>query len=80
MTKARTNIIVYHIPICPFSQRLEILLALKGRQNDVHFEVVDITKSRDKRLLKLTHGTTELPELITGDCITTMPKVRVMGH
>ncbi len=22
--------IVYHIPVCPFSQRLEILLALKG--------------------------------------------------
>jgi len=80
MTKARTNIIVYQIPIFPFSQRLEIFLALKGRQNDVHFEVVDITKSPDKRLLKLTHCTTELPLLITGDCITTMPKVRVMGH
>lgn len=67
MTKTHTNITVYHIPICPFSQRLEILLTLKGRQNDVHFEVVDITKPRDKSLLKLTHGTTELPVLITDD-------------
>jgi glutathionyl-hydroquinone reductase len=37
---------VYHIPVCPFSQRLEILLALKGLRGAVDFHVVDITKPR----------------------------------
>ena len=38
-----TTLTVFHIPVCPFSQRLEILLALKGI-SDVHFEVIDITE------------------------------------
>jgi glutathione S-transferase len=28
---------VYHIPVCPFSQRLKVLLALKGVQDAVAF-------------------------------------------
>jgi glutathione S-transferase len=52
---------VYHIPVCPFSQRLEILLALKGLQDAVRFEVVDITRPRDPRLLALSGGSTALP-------------------
>jgi glutathione S-transferase len=55
--------IVYHIPVCPFSQRLEILLALRGQQDAVEFRVVDITKSRDPELLAKTQGTTALPIL-----------------
>ncbi|MFD1341546.1 glutathione S-transferase family protein [Litorisediminicola beolgyonensis] len=55
--------ILYHIPACPFSQRLEILLALKGRQDAVEMRVVDITKPRDPDLLKKTRGTTALPVL-----------------
>ena len=47
--------IVYHIPVCPFSQRLEILLALR----------VNITKPRDPALLAKTQGTTALPVLET---------------
>ena len=35
---------VYHIPVCPFCQRLEILLALKGLQDRVRFVVIDITQ------------------------------------
>lgn len=61
------NHIVYHIPVCPFSQRLEILLALRGRQDDVEFRVVDITKPRDPELLAKTRGTTALPILETPD-------------
>ncbi len=58
---------VYHIPVCPFSQRLEILLALRGQQDAVEFRVVDITKPRDPQLLAKTRGSTALPVLETGD-------------
>jgi glutathione S-transferase len=57
--------IVYHIPVCPFSQRLEILLALKDRRDAVEFRVVDITRPRDPELLALTRGTTALPVMQT---------------
>jgi len=53
--------IVHHIPVCPFCQRLEILLALKGQPNAVEFRVVDITRPRDPGLLARTRGTTALP-------------------
>lgn len=59
--------IVYHIPVCPFSQRLEILLALRGQQDTVEFRVVDITKPRNPELLAKTRGTTALPVLETPD-------------
>ncbi len=55
--------IVYHIPVCPFSQRLEILMTLKGLPDAVDFEVVDITRPRDPALLRKTRGTTALPVL-----------------
>ncbi|PWJ20235.1 glutathione S-transferase family protein [Jannaschia seohaensis] len=55
--------IVYHIPVCPFSQRLEILLEQRGRRDAVEFRVVDITKPRDPELLAKTRGTTALPVL-----------------
>ena len=61
MTPARP--IVHHIPVCPFSQRLEILLELKGRRDAVDFRVVDITRPRDPELLAKTRGTTALPVL-----------------
>jgi glutathione S-transferase len=53
--------IVHHIPVCPFSQRLEILLALKGLSERVEFRVVDITRPRDPELLAKTRGITALP-------------------
>jgi len=53
--------IVHHIPVCPFSQRLEILLALKGASGAVEFRTVDITVPRDPELLEKTRGTTALP-------------------
>jgi glutathione S-transferase len=56
---------VYQIPVCPFSQRLRILLELKGRPEAVRFEVVDISRPREPWLLELTRGTTALPVMRT---------------
>lgn len=58
-----TRPLVHHIPVCPFSQRLEILLALKDRREAVDFRVVDITRPRDPELLAKTRGSTALPVL-----------------
>lgn len=57
--------IIYHIPVCPFSQRIEILLELKGLRDAVEFRVVDITRPRDPSLRAKTQGTTALPILET---------------
>ena len=56
---------VFHIPVCPFCQRLEILLELKGRRHEIDFVVVDITKPRPEWLLAKMRGTTALPVLET---------------
>ena len=61
------DITVYHIPVCPFCQRLEILLALKGLPDRVRFVVIDITQPRPEWLLAKTRGTTALPVLETAD-------------
>lgn len=55
--------VIYHIPVCPFSQRVEIVLDLKGMRDAVDFQVVDITKPREAWLLEKTRGTTALPVL-----------------
>lgn len=62
-----TRPVVCHIPVCPFSQRLEILLALKGLTGAVDFHVVDITRPRPDWLLKRTGGTTAMPVLLLPD-------------
>jgi glutathione S-transferase len=61
LARAADRPILHHIPVCPFSQRLEILLELKGRRDAVDFEVVDITQPRSERILRLTGGSTALP-------------------
>lgn len=58
---------IYHIPVCPFCQRLDILLTLKGRRSEVDFQVIDITRPRPDWLLQKTRGTTALPVLETAD-------------
>jgi glutathione S-transferase len=58
---------VYHIPVCPFCQRLEILLTLKGRRDAIDFHVIDITQPRPAWLTERTRGTTALPVLETED-------------
>lgn len=58
---------LYHIPVCPFCQRLDILMTLKGQRGAVDFQVIDITQPRPDWLLQKTHGTTALPILETAD-------------
>ena len=60
-----TKLAVHHIPVCPFSQRVEILLELKGLRDAVRFEVVDITVPRSPELLAKSRGGTALPILET---------------
>ncbi|MHB1216428.1 MAG: glutathione S-transferase family protein [Thiobacillus sp.] len=62
-----THPTLYHIPVCPFCQRVEILLSLKGRRDEVDFRLVDITRPRPDWLLQKTRGTTALPVLETAD-------------
>lgn len=62
-----TDETVYHFPVCPFSQRLEILLSLKDRRSEVSFRVVDITQPRPDWLLRKTRGSTALPIMETAD-------------
>lgn len=63
MTLPSRKPVVHHIPVCPFSQRLEILLELKGLGDAVSFRVVDITRPRDPDLIERTRGSTALPVL-----------------
>ena len=55
--------VIYHIPVCPFSQRIEILLALKGMTDAVDFHVVDITQPRPDWIAAKTGGSVPLPVL-----------------
>lgn len=54
---------LHHIPVCPFCQRVEILMELKGRRDVLRSAVVDITKPREPHVLALTGGSTALPVL-----------------
>lgn len=58
---------VFHIPVCPFCQRLKILLELKGQPDAVRYQVVDVTVPRPPDLLRKTRGSTMLPVLETAD-------------
>lgn len=62
-----TQFTLHHIPVCPFSQRLEIQLTLKGLHDQVRFSVVDITKPRPPELQALMRNTTSLPVLVFED-------------
>lgn len=60
---------IYHIPGCPFSERVEIMLHLKGvAMKDVE---IDISKPRPDWLLAKSGGTTALPlvDLDNGETI-----------
>lgn len=80
MHAPRTKPVVYHIPVCPFSQRLEILLALKGLEGAVDFEKVDITKPRSDELLSKTRGSTALPVLETEDGLVIRESLVIMRY
>lgn len=57
------KLIMYHIPGCPFSERVEILLDLKGLHGVMGDMEIDISKPRPDWLLEKTRGTTALPAL-----------------
>jgi len=57
------KITMYHIPGCPFSERVELLLDLKGLAGIMDDMEIDISKPRPDWLLKKTRGTTSLPAL-----------------
>ena len=71
---------VYHIPVCPFSQRLEILLTLKGCRHLVDFHVVDITRPRPGWLIEKMHGTTALPVLETEEGGIIKESMVILGY
>jgi len=71
---------VYHIPVCPFSQRLEILLELKGLRKAVAFNVVDITQPRSPELLAKSRGSTALPILETEDGRVVKESLVILGY
>ncbi len=62
---------MYHIPGCPFSERVEILLELKGLKGLMADVEIDISKPRPDWLLRKTRGTTSLPamELDNGETL-----------
>jgi glutathione S-transferase len=62
-----SGITIYHIPVCPFSQRVKILLTLKGMKDRVNFHVVDVTEPRPDWLTAKTGGPVPLPVLETDD-------------
>ncbi len=62
MTNA-AELTMYHIPGCPFSERVEILLSLKGLTGLMADVEIDISKPRPEWLLRKTQGTTSLPAL-----------------
>ena len=59
--------VLHHIPVCPFCQRIEILLALKDLRAELAFNVIDITQPRPEWLLQKTGGSTALPVLVLND-------------
>jgi glutathione S-transferase len=58
--------IIYHFPGCPFSERVEILLNLKGLTKMIEDRELDISKPRPDWLLEKTGGSTALPVLDCG--------------
>jgi len=56
---------LYHFPGCPFSERVETLLALKGHEGALRDVIVDISAPRPGWLLEKTGGVSTLPALET---------------
>jgi glutathione S-transferase len=54
---------LYHIPGCPYSERVEILMALKGLEHLIDDQEIDISKPRPAWLLAKTGGASALPAL-----------------
>ena len=75
-----TKPIIYHIPVCPFSQRIQILLALKGIPDAIDFETVDITQPRNPSLLTKARGSSALPVLELEDGRILKESLVILGY
>lgn len=75
-----TKPIIYHIPVCPFSQRIQILLALKGIPDAIDFETVDITQPRASSLLAKARGSSALPVLELEDGRILKESLVILGY
>lgn len=58
--------ILYHFPGCPYSERVEIILNLKGLSGAIDDVELDLSKPRPDWLLEKTGGSTSLPVLDCG--------------
>jgi glutathione S-transferase len=57
---------LYHFPGCPYSERVEILLHLKGLAGEIEDVEFDLSQPRPDWLLHKTGGSTALPVLDCG--------------
>jgi glutathione S-transferase len=57
---------LYHFPGCPYSERVEVLLQLKGLAGVIDDVEIDLSKPRPEWLLQKTGGSTSLPVLDCG--------------
>ena len=74
------KMIIYHIPGCPFSERVEILAVLKGLDDVFGDMEIDISKPRPDWLLKKTRGTTSLPAMTLDNGETLKESMVIMQY
>lgn len=72
--------IIHHIPLCPFCQRIEVLVDLKGVRDQVEFAFVDAVAPREQKILDITGGTTALPVLELGDGVGLKESLVLMDY
>jgi glutathione S-transferase len=71
---------MYHIPGCPFSERVEILLALKGLERIMADVEIDISKPRPDWLLQKTQGSSSLPAMALDNGETLKESMVIMRY
>jgi glutathione S-transferase len=74
------KMVIYHIPGCPFSERVEILAELKRLHEVFEDQEIDISKPRPDWLLKKTRGTTSLPAMTLENGETLKESVVIMRY
>lgn len=62
-----SGITLYTAHICPYCQRVELLLRLKGLWEKVTVKEIDLSKPRPEELLQKTGGTTSVPVIELAD-------------
>jgi glutathione S-transferase len=75
-----SQLTMYHIPGCPFSERVEILLELKGLTALMADVEIDISKPRPDWLLRRTQGSTSLPALALDNRETLKESMVIMRY